>query len=295
MNSEQHKEHVVHVIKELDIKQQNIEKKLQELSIFYITYKEKYDYDYKLAKTFFDNLKNFIENEILGDGELNEHNNYMIINYLHYNNFIEQYVYSIQFVNNGRYCPTPEQYTIDKVERDNHFNFICNYGEERLILRKLMNENKLKCYENLLKLYPESVSEIVPEPVYEPEPEPVSESESESEPVSESDLETGPESGPEPEPESESESESGPKPGPESGFEREKPEIENIMDLYPEKPEIKNIIELSLEKNSMTVGVIFLIMIVFYVITVTTVVLVVNHNHNYNTATMQHICSKNDY
>ena len=66
------------------------------------------------------------------------------------------------------------------------------------------------------------------------------------------------------------------------------------MDLYPEKLEIKNIIELSLEKNSMTVGVIFLIMIVFYVITVTTVVLVVNYNHNYNTATTQHICSNND-
>ena len=58
MNSEQHKEHIINVIER--IKQQNIiiEKKLQELSIFYITNKDKYDYE--LVKTYFNNLKKFI-------------------------------------------------------------------------------------------------------------------------------------------------------------------------------------------------------------------------------------------
>ena len=47
MNSDQ----LVNDIKELNIKQQNIENKLRELRIFYITNKEKYDYDYKSNKS----------------------------------------------------------------------------------------------------------------------------------------------------------------------------------------------------------------------------------------------------
>ena len=54
----------------------------------------------------------------------------------------------------------------------------------------------------------------------------------------------------------------------------EKPNIENIMELYPEKPEIKN------KQYSISLYVIFLIMIVFYIITVTTVILLINHNNS---------------
>jgi len=87
MNSEQ----LVNDIEKLDIKQQNIENKLRELRIFYITNKEKYDYNYKLARTFLDDLRNFIEKEIISDdltylknkfGEgSNDYNNSLIINY----------------------------------------------------------------------------------------------------------------------------------------------------------------------------------------------------------------------
>ena len=206
MNSDQHKEHIVNVIEKL--KQQNIliENKLQELSIFYITYKEKYDYDYdydydyKLAKTFFDNLKNFIENEIIinsdnfsyleshvknyfGDYSDNYSYNTKNFNYSkHYGTFIERYLFSLNSYYSSSYRPDPD--TPEKLQVDNNFNFICNYGEERLIFGMLMNDKKLKCYEKLLKLYPEPNCE--------------------------------------------------------------KPEIKNIMDMniYTEKPEIVNLIDL---------------------------------------------------
>jgi hypothetical protein len=35
------------------------------------------------------------------------------------------------------------------------FNFICKEGEDKLIHLMLMKDKKLKCYDNLLKLYPE--------------------------------------------------------------------------------------------------------------------------------------------
>ena len=54
----------------------------------------------------------------------------------------------------------------------------------------------------------------------------------------------------------------------------EKTIIKNIMELYPEKPEIKN------KQYSISLYVIFLIMIVFYIITVTTVILLINHNNS---------------
>jgi hypothetical protein len=169
MDSNQHKEHIINDIKELDIKQQNIENKLQELRIFYITNKENYNYDYKLAKTFFDNLKNFIENDFSYLESYIESNvkklsgnnydvyNYKIFNYSkHYESLIENYLVSLNNYYSGSYRPipdTPEQYKNDKLKVDNNFNFICNYGEERLILGMIMNEKKLNYYDNLLKLY----------------------------------------------------------------------------------------------------------------------------------------------
>jgi hypothetical protein len=55
----------------------------------------------------------------------------------------------------------------------------------------------------------------------------------------------------------------------------DKPDIGNIMELYPEKPkkpEIKN------KQYSISPCVIFLIMIIFYIITVTTVIMLINNN-----------------
>ena len=46
-----------------------------------------------------------------------------------------------------------------KIANDS-FNFICNEGEDKLIHLMLMKDKKLKCYENLLKLYPEPKPEI---------------------------------------------------------------------------------------------------------------------------------------
>ena len=64
------REHIINEIKELNQHIILIEDMLQELRIFYITNKGKYGYDYKLAKTFFDNLQNFIEKEILNFDKL---------------------------------------------------------------------------------------------------------------------------------------------------------------------------------------------------------------------------------
>jgi hypothetical protein len=165
MNNELHKEHVVHDIEKLDIKQQNIENKLQELTIFYITNKDKYDYDYKLAKTFLDNLQNFIEKEIIYDAN-EEH---LIFNYSHhgYKQYIVLYLAYSKTFNDGNNRTSSEQYKHDKMTADYNFKMLYNYGEEILILGMLMNEKKLKCHENLLKLYtkpkPEKPEELYPD------------------------------------------------------------------------------------------------------------------------------------
>ena len=175
MKSEQHngysneKEHIVNDINELKQQIILIENKLRELRIFYITNKDKYDYDYKLAKTFLDNLQNFIEKEIINVdmynmycsaiGELFEtFNNYIIFNYCRrgYNHLIEYYVASSESFNN------------DKMTADNYLKLICNCGEDMLILAMLIKEKKLKCYENLINLYPEKpdifdIMELYPE------------------------------------------------------------------------------------------------------------------------------------
>ena len=159
MNSEQHKEHKEHIINVIErIKQQNIiiEKKLQELSIFYITNKNKYDYE--LVKTYFDNLKKFI---ISND-----------IPIIKYGGYTTQYKF-IDFFNNysesensllNRYIEH-SKYIVHRSENfkdtaNESFDFICNEGEDKLIHIMLKNDMKLKCYENLLKLYPEPEPEI---------------------------------------------------------------------------------------------------------------------------------------
>ena len=94
----------VNDIKELKQQIILIENKLEELRVFYITNKDKYDYDYKLAKTFLDKLQNFIEKEIINvdmyyiQGASGEHfelfNNYIISNYSNrfYSNTINNYM-----------------------------------------------------------------------------------------------------------------------------------------------------------------------------------------------------------
>jgi hypothetical protein len=54
--SDQHKKENEDIIKELKIQNTFIENKLQQISIFYITNKDKYNYE--LAKNFIDNLHN---------------------------------------------------------------------------------------------------------------------------------------------------------------------------------------------------------------------------------------------
>ena len=151
---EQHKEHVVNVIKELKQQFIFIENKLQELSIFYITNNNQYDYE--LAETFFDNLKNFITiNDI--PSITSDVNNYKFINYYNndkYNNLLTAYLdYSKAIINNS--STIPDELKTLKQNANECFNFICNEDEDKLTHLMLIIEKKLKCYENLMKLYPE--------------------------------------------------------------------------------------------------------------------------------------------
>jgi hypothetical protein len=163
MNSDQHKEHIINVIER--IKQQNIliENKLQELSIFYITNKEKYDYE--LVKTYFDNLKKFIKSNDMPPMTwicnthpckfINYFNNY----YESENNVLNIYIERSKHIVNKHIGFENESEVWIKMANDS-FNFICNEGEDKLIHLMLMKDKKLKCYENLLKLYPEPKPEI---------------------------------------------------------------------------------------------------------------------------------------
>jgi hypothetical protein len=199
-------EYIVNVIVKLKQQIILIENKLQELSIFYITNKDKYDYE--LAKTVFDNLQNFIENEIINIDisylqkifGYEKYNHLLIIKY--YNKYnkviINRYIDFSRPINNPNIINiTPEQLEHYKQEANTCFNIICNEEEIRLTLLMLIIEKKLKHYENLMKLY------------------------------------------------------------------HEKPEIENIIKLYP-------------KKNIVIISVIFLIMLVFSV----TIVLLINSNYN---------------
>ena len=158
MISEQHKEHIINVIEKLDINQQNIENKLQELSIFYITNKGKYDYE--LVKTYFDNLKKFIISNDMPPMTYTIITSYQtFINYNRDNNLLGNYIeYSKYIVN--KHVGFENHSEVWKTVANESFNFICNEEEDKLIHLMLMNEKKLKCYENLLKLYSEPEPEI---------------------------------------------------------------------------------------------------------------------------------------
>ncbi len=146
------KEQIVNDIK--DIKQQIIliENKLDELRVFYITNKGKYDHE--LARTFFKNLQDFINKEPIKDLEDLPIETWGIgkdiyfINYYSYDNkqITGRYLEACCFAN------TPEGIK----QADKLFNYICNEEEDKLLHKMLMFEKKLKYYENrLTRLYPD--------------------------------------------------------------------------------------------------------------------------------------------
>lgn len=184
MKSEQHngysneKEHIVNDIYELKQQIILIENKLRELRIFYITNKDKYDYDYKLAKTFLDNLQNFIEKEIINIYNVRMYGGCgasVIFNSDGYDNCkhaIESCLITSQKVNKDGYIDGV--WNNDKLCTDSFFILICCHLEEVLILGMFIKEKKIKCYENLMKLYPEkpdikTIMDLYPEKPEKPE------------------------------------------------------------------------------------------------------------------------------
>ena len=165
MNSEQ----LVNDIEKLDIKQQNIECKLRELRIFYITNKE--TYDYKLIKTFFDNFLEFkLKYSIDSIGIYSIDSIGMPVTLIpptsiffsndNYKSFLLSY--NQEAINMNSSC-IPEHREINKQNLKDLLNKICNEEEDKLFHLMVINEKKLKCYENLRKLYFEPESELVPE------------------------------------------------------------------------------------------------------------------------------------
>lgn len=132
--SDQHKKENEDIIKELKIQNTFIENKLQQISIFYITNKDKYDYE--LAKTFIDYLHNFIEET---NSQLIKSNNY--------NSYLE----IITNINN--IPPENKEIKTLKQKANQLFYSICNEEQDKLINQMHINEKKLKIYENLLDLY----------------------------------------------------------------------------------------------------------------------------------------------
>jgi len=129
--SDTHKKENEDIIKELKIQNTFIENKLQQISIFYITNKDKYNYE--IAKNFIDNLHNFIE-EII-DSQLNKSNNYIL------------YLDIIKNINNHQSDITLKQ------KANKLFYSICNEEQDKLINLMYINEKKQKIYENLLEIY----------------------------------------------------------------------------------------------------------------------------------------------
>lgn len=132
--NDQHKKENEDIIKELKIQNTFIENKLQQISIFYITNKDKYDYE--LAKTFIDNLHNFIEET---NSQLIKSNNY--------NSYLE----IITNINN--IPPENKEIKTLKQKANQLFYSICNEEQDKLINLMYINEKKLKIYENLLDMY----------------------------------------------------------------------------------------------------------------------------------------------
>ena len=131
--SDQDKKENENIIKELKIQNTLIENKLQQISIFYITNKNKYNYE--LAKTFLDNLHNFIEET---NSQLIKSNNYNL------------YLETITNINN---MPNDNNIKSWKQSANKLFYSICNEEQDKLINQMHINEKKLKIYENLLDLY----------------------------------------------------------------------------------------------------------------------------------------------
>jgi hypothetical protein len=151
------KELIVNNIKELKQQIILIENKLDELRVFYITNKGKYDHE--LARTFFKNLQDFIEKERIkdttvlrygGEGEL-----YFIRYYTGFSrHIIDCYIDYSRLANST--TDTPEQIKAHKEFADRFFNIVCNEEEDKLLHKMLMFEKKLKYYENrLIRLYPD--------------------------------------------------------------------------------------------------------------------------------------------
>jgi hypothetical protein len=134
--SDQHKKENEDIIKELKIQNTFIENKLQQISIFYITNKDKYNYE--LAKTFIDNLNNFIE--------IKEITNLQFIKSNNCNLFLE----TIKNIND---MPNHNNIKSWKQQVNQLFYSICNEEQDKLINLMYINEKKLKIYENLLEMY----------------------------------------------------------------------------------------------------------------------------------------------
>jgi hypothetical protein len=133
--SDQHKKENEDIIKELKIQNTFIENKLQQISIFYITNKDKYNYE--LAKTFIDNLHN---------------HNFIEIKEITKSNNCNLYLEIIKSINNN----PPENENEIKTLKENAnqlFYSICNEEQDKLINLMCINEKKLKIYENILELY----------------------------------------------------------------------------------------------------------------------------------------------
>jgi len=159
MNSEQ----LVNDIEKL--KQHNIliENKLQELSIFYITNKDKYDY--KLIKTFFDNFlevhKKYSTDLVNNIPESDISPTSIFFSNDNYKSFFLGYWREAGNMNAS--WTIPEHCEMFKQSLKDSFNKICNEEEDKLFHLMVINEKKLKCYENLLKLFLDPESELVPE------------------------------------------------------------------------------------------------------------------------------------
>lgn len=133
--SDQHKKENEDIIKELKIQNTFIENKLQQISIFYITNKDTYNYE--LTKTFIVNLYDFIEK--ITDTQFNKSENYIL------------YLSTIKSIDDN---PHNENLIMKQQNKANQlFYSICNEEQDKLINLMLINEKKLKIYENLLEMY----------------------------------------------------------------------------------------------------------------------------------------------
>ena len=161
---DQYKEHIKNIIKELRQEINLIENKVDELCIFYITNKGKYD-NYELAKTFFKNLKDFIEKERIKDTTVLRYGGCGELYFIRYYTDFSSYIISNYLQNTicaHSTTSTTEQIKESKELANRFFNIICNEEEEKLFFKMLFFEKKLKYYENKLgKLYPELYKPVI--------------------------------------------------------------------------------------------------------------------------------------